>query len=285
LSLPRSRYMRLRSVISSSPRAEGALAATARPPARRRNRRRSPHSSTWARAAFPRASRHPGIVERDDAIMFGLGHAIGEDGGAFLAVVGAAQQVGQAVAVEDVVAQDQRARRAGQEVGADADAARRALRCRGGRCGSCRRGLTWSRLTMLAPWLPRMPAMTERARLVLDDDAQARGAAVRFVAPGEVDPVGIDAVGQRSQPIVWTSMPSPSRRRPTIRSPGIGWQHSARWKATPGVRPLIEMAGAAAAATPPPVEPGISASITPRRRSACSAIASISASSSWRLSA
>ena len=27
-----------------------------------------------------------------------------------------------------------------------------------------------------------------------------------------------------------------------MRSPGIGWQHSASLKATPGVRPLIEMA-------------------------------------------
>src|SRR5688572_32463921 len=36
----------------------------------------------------------------------------------------------------------------------------------------------------------------ERAGLVLDDDAQPRRAAVRFVAPGEVDPVGVDAVGK-----------------------------------------------------------------------------------------
>ena len=36
----------------------------------------------------------------------------------------------------------------------------------------------------------------ERAGLVLDDDAQPGGAAVRFVAPGEIDPVGVDPVGE-----------------------------------------------------------------------------------------
>src|ERR1700712_1560542 len=36
----------------------------------------------------------------------------------------------------------------------------------------------------------------ERAGLVLDDDRKAGGAAVRLIAPGEIDPVGVDAVGK-----------------------------------------------------------------------------------------
>ena len=52
-------------------------------------------------------------------------------------------------------------------------------------------------LTMLAPWLPRMPATTASAPgSFLHHHRQPRGAAVRFVAPGEIDPVGVDPVGQ-----------------------------------------------------------------------------------------
>src|SRR4051794_20416224 len=36
----------------------------------------------------------------------------------------------------------------------------------------------------------------QRSRLVLDHDTKPRGATVRFVPPGEVDPIRVDAVGQ-----------------------------------------------------------------------------------------
>ena len=55
----------------------------------------------------------------------------------------------------------------------------------------------WSMLTMLAPWLPRMPATTaSEPGWFLITIAQPRGAAVGLVAPGEIDPVGVDAVGE-----------------------------------------------------------------------------------------
>src|SRR5690606_1846299 len=61
----------------------------------------------------------PSGVELDDAVAFRITHAVGEDRGALGVLGGAAQVVGQVVAVEDIVAQDERARGAVQEVTAD----------------------------------------------------------------------------------------------------------------------------------------------------------------------
>ena len=50
---------------------------------------------------------------------------------------------------------------------------------------------------MLAPLAAHDPRhLAERAGDVAQDDAQPRGAAVALVAPGEVEPVGVDSAGQ-----------------------------------------------------------------------------------------
>ena len=61
----------------------------------------------------------PAPVEVDDAVALRVVHAVGEDGGAALARAGAVQRVGEAVAVEDVVAEDEADRTAADEVRAD----------------------------------------------------------------------------------------------------------------------------------------------------------------------
>ena len=48
-----------------------------------------------------------------------------------------------------------------------------------------------------------------------------------------------------SQSMVWTVRPSPEVTMPTMRSPGSGWQHSAKWTAMPGISPRIGMAAPA----------------------------------------
>ena len=65
-----------------------------------------------------------------------------------------------------------------------------------------------------------------------------------------------------------TSTPSSRLRKPTIRSPGTGWQQIASLKPTPGVRPRIEMARSrlaqSASSSKFAVQPGTNASITSR---------------------
>lgn len=67
------------------------------------------------------------------------------------------------------------------------------------------------------------------ARFVLEHHAQARGAAFSDASPQarSIQSASMPSLS-RSQSIVWTSISSPGRRRPTMRSPGTGWQHSAR---------------------------------------------------------
>lgn len=74
----------------------------------------------------------PPRVELDDAEALGVVHVVAEDrGAARLGVLDGARQVtGQAVAVEDVVAQHQGARLAGDEVLADGEGLRQAVRAR-----------------------------------------------------------------------------------------------------------------------------------------------------------
>src|SRR5205085_10408918 len=59
------------------------------------------------------------LVELDDAVALRIVHAIGEDRRSAGPRAGAAQRVGQSVSVEDVVAEDQAARRAGDELASD----------------------------------------------------------------------------------------------------------------------------------------------------------------------
>ena len=85
------------------------------------------------------------------------------------------------------------------------------------------------------------------------------------------------------QSMAWTSTPSPGCLSPTMRSPGTGWQHGARWKAMPGVSPLIDIAracwGQSSGSVSPLALPGTSASMTSRSDSLAEPIAAISSSS------
>ena len=81
--------------------------------------------------------------------------------------------------------------------GSASDAGRRAPRYRGGRCGSCRRARSgpsrrcWRRG---CPGCRRSTASEPGSFLMTTHEP--RGAAVGLVAPGEIDPVGVDAVGE-----------------------------------------------------------------------------------------
>jgi len=66
-------------------------------------------------------------VELDDAVSFRIAHAVAEDGGSALARRGAAQALGQAVAVEQVVAQGQGHTAAAHEIGPDEEGLRNPL--------------------------------------------------------------------------------------------------------------------------------------------------------------
>ena len=119
---------------------------------------------------------------------------------------------------------------------------------------------------MLACFAPRMPDIVpsapgmsrrmthSRAAPPSDPSPQARSSQSASIPLASV-----------SQPMTWTSISSSSRRRPTIRSPGIGWQQvgevigDARGQALD--RDRLALAQRARRATSPPAEPGISASI------------------------
>jgi RelA/SpoT family (p)ppGpp synthetase len=143
------------------------------------------------------------------------------------------------------------------------------------------------RLMMFAPLAPRIPAMVPNA-----PGTSRRMMHNRAVPPSDSSPQARSSqsastpVASWSQPMTWTSMLSSSRRRPTMRSPGIGWQQVARSNATPGVSPLIEMAvrwPIGRGATSPPLDPGISASISSRSETVRRATRIISASASSTL--
>ena len=70
----------------------------------------------------------PAGIELDDAVALGIMHVIGEDGGAGAALVGAAEDLVEVVAVEDVVAEDQGGTVVADEVGADDEGLGEAVR-------------------------------------------------------------------------------------------------------------------------------------------------------------
>jgi len=68
-----------------------------------------------------------GVVEVDDAVAFRVAHLVREHGGALGAAVGVLHQVGEVVAVEDVVAQHEGAGVLGDEVLTDQEGLREAV--------------------------------------------------------------------------------------------------------------------------------------------------------------
>jgi hypothetical protein len=68
--------------------------------------------------------------ELDDAVALRVAHAVGEDGGAALAARRVLQQVGQVVAVEDVVAEREGRALLADEIAADQERLRQAARLR-----------------------------------------------------------------------------------------------------------------------------------------------------------
>jgi hypothetical protein len=72
-------------------------------------------------------------------------------------------------------------------------------------------------------FVPSAPGMSRRIT------REPRRAAVRASPQARSSQSASIPLASVSQPITWTSISSSSRRRPTMRSPGIGWQHSARW--------------------------------------------------------
>ena len=70
----------------------------------------------------------PAGIELGDAVALGIMHVIGEDGGAGAALVGAAEDLVEVVAVEDVVTEDEGGVVVADEVGADDEGLGEAVR-------------------------------------------------------------------------------------------------------------------------------------------------------------
>src|SRR5437773_1185908 len=70
------------------------------------------------------------LVELDDAVLLGILHPIGEDGGAIAVVSGAGEELRQIMTEEEIVAEDQRRAVAADEIGADRISLREAFRPR-----------------------------------------------------------------------------------------------------------------------------------------------------------
>ena len=117
----------------------------------------------------------------------------------------------------------------------------------------------------------------KRPRLVLDHDRQPGGAAVRFVSPGEIDPIGVDpgretvaADRMDLDLLILAAQPDDPVARDRVAA--FGELEGDAGRCGGGFTPSL------------PVDPGTSASITATSVTRFIAIASIRAASSWKLS-